>query len=59
MRLKPVMAVGVQGQAADADDGVEVYLAVYVGVDFPGATGFALYLGLEADYVHVEDLQAG
>ena len=52
-------AVGIQRQVADADDGIEVYLAVDVGVYLAGTAGLALDLGLEADDVHVEDYEAG
>ena len=52
-------AVGVHCQFTDADDGVEVYLAVDVGVDFTGAAGLVLHFGLETDDVHIEDYEAG
>ena len=51
--------VGVQRQVADADDGIEVYLAVDVGIDFSRAAGLDLHLGLEPYYVHVEDYETG
>ena len=54
-----MVAVGVQRKFTDADDGIEVYLAVDMGVYLTGAAGFAFYLGFEADDVHVEDHEAG